>query len=1418
MPTIELDSSASCGGGGRTVVTPDAQKIPSVDTRFSFSTFIPRARDEAIVKSVTPPHEDRTTVGSGKNDFDTGDDESEETIILLEDLFTAMDDSIKWKTKKRAGEERNPHPVKLLLETKFKDKDHSIEELLFKRSPLLKAKYHGEKLQNFPLQIRLFLLSLCATLFGLPGPYHIDPWDLVASVWSSDISSKDVNNACKSAIDEFVWSSCSSKDVPVPKNATSFVRRCKTAMNWPPPQRGGHASFCSNLMKDYASDNLMKDIFASTTSPGPETWNIGAKIFLHAMIALISGGTIQDSGIAIVAKYVAGCPVQALIQLNAATLMKTFIEEFNTDHTVLPARTATSNPWGKTPVVIEDEPVEVPLCPGYATTFLRVEAAMEEEWQRLQSALERIAEKVGPTVGHKEIFSRFQQRFHNVGCQVPKEEADNASSQLEAEYEEECRRRQNALDVNVEQAAMDPKERDLRFQDFFHTVAGQLLKEEEASNAVATLHVGKGKGKHKVDCMHLPRSRGQMKFSELKSNKSKKTRAAVIALVMEHQAGSSEESEQEELLRFLVKKRFPQFVLHQDSEIKFDIGEASALKVHLGLTVTQMCKIVRSMKALKVGLSDMWPKQFKKKMLLYEQRNVVAHGTTKVPLKMNATGVEKFCVYSCAEEPCLLGSKQIEGTFVAGKFETSATFSYHNNKIIIILGIDKDSGQTTIMIRIANRKDGNCNEFVVPLAYYEQGAECYENLKRTFLKEGCPTRNFVQLLLNNRFFVLVVNSVKGKDLSSRCVYLNLFSFDPSPDVMFPEVDLKLQRLDDVFYLREDCNLTCSTYSGNDCIGVDFWNARAWREGGKFIALQLVWDTSNEDNVEEYHGFCLLSGWRGDDGMEHLESEPFHRGRFEKPLRRDPYAACSCNLLQAIGFMSSDKKNSWIVSGMHDSWTQHVNCITCMTPRSEYKVSNGKAYPLRCGDHSTLQSYLKWKEATKGNRKLKKKELDDLKILCGSVYQAPLAIVHPSKHQCGGLHVSAGMVNHLIKNLIKDMIKIDTTKIRGEISWMEQVEEKKQECKSILSDGRVRHDWLTKQSTGVSNEIRVRRNILERNENPRTRSASMTDRALGLARDELAALEASEVLAEWKESEFLRTGAKFFLSKIKEYEDSSRKAKGIALHCLLMAVIWTGCSFQAQHGGTELTNGHAIRLLERWDFVFDAVCGAYQEGSARYRLVRELMDKCKLIVDPLLVAIKEMKSQRKWTEARQQEHITLTQAVEFHWSIVFPDQGIFPKMHDFVVHVPQFIGNHGFYGRGSEESFESYHVRHKQLAKSVAPIKDDRVRSGVIARRLQLTIDPETEAYVGKIKDSTTGSKRGPYKKKKSRTYLPICRPDCRVEGDIILLDNDMAIKAGWEEVYRMVVAGEIPNSWHGNFSRIAGLHDMQSAEGIFCCY
>jgi len=165
-----------------------------------------------------------------------------------------------------------------------------------------------------------------------------------------------------------------------------------------------------------------------------------------------------------------------------------------------------------------------------------------------------------------------------------------------------------------------------------------------------------------------------------------------------------------------------------------------------------------------------------------------------------------------------------------------------------------------------------------------------------------------------------------------------------------------------------------------------------------------------------------------------------------------------------------------------------------------------------------------------------------------------------------------------------------------------------------------------------------------------------------------------------------------------------------------------------------------------------------------------------------------------------------------WRDNYPDQAVFPKLHVAVWHVLEFVEEFGAYAVFSEEAFESCHNLQKKEHSNVSSMKDNGQRLGVFCRRLQSHINAKFEEAYIRLKQRVTGKKRGKYapSKKKQSTDLPSLDSEAKEEDGVIYINEEVAIKKEWEEVYRLVVQGKVPESWNHVFVKRVNIDDKKT--------
>lgn len=157
-----------------------------------------------------------------------------------------------------------------------------------------------------------------------------------------------------------------------------------------------------------------------------------------------------------------------------------------------------------------------------------------------------------------------------------------------------------------------------------------------------------------------------------------------------------------------------------------------------------------------------------------------------------------------------------------------------------------------------------------------------------------------------------------------------------------------------------------------------------------------------------------------------------------------------------------------------------------------------------------------------------------------------------------------------------------------------------------------------------------------------------------------------------------------------------------------------------------------------------------------------------------------------------------------------NQAVFPKLHCVVWHIPEFVERYGSYGIFSEETFESRHNLQKGEHKNVNSMKDDGQRLDVFCRRIQAHINAKFEEAYLRLKVNITGKKRGKQqgRKQKQKTLLPSLNSDVSFADGVLYLGKEIAIEEEWEDVYRLVVEGIVPESWNYVFVKRVNIDEQ----------
>jgi hypothetical protein len=135
----------------------------------------------------------------------------------------------------------------------------------------------------------------------------------------------------------------------------------------------------------------------------------------------------------------------------------------------------------------------------------------------------------------------------------------------------------------------------------------------------------------------------------------------------------------------------------------------------------------------------------------------------------------KPCVYYYHDNIPLSLEWLVREALVQGKQEDSYEISKYHNQQNFMMGVDRGGGDTSLMVRNGNRKNGNMGKLCLPLAVIEEAAEDYENLAKTiYKKKGAVCQN-LQLLLDKKLHMLKIEAkdATAKTVATKCLIVEV---------------------------------------------------------------------------------------------------------------------------------------------------------------------------------------------------------------------------------------------------------------------------------------------------------------------------------------------------------------------------------------------------------------------------------------------------------------------------------------------------------------------------------------------------------------------------------------------------------------------------------------------------------------------
>jgi hypothetical protein len=542
--------------------------------------------------------------------------------------------------------------------------------------------------------------------------------------------------------------------------------------------------------------------------------------------------------------------------------------------------------------------------------------------------------------------------------------------------------------------------------------------------------------------------------------------------------------------------------------------------------------------------------------------------------------------------------------------------------------------------------------------------------------------------------------------------------------------------------------------------------------------------------------------------------------------------------QLVGFPSHDTKHGWLVGGISPTASVSCNCLVCVADKWFYQQKPPKWIqqrypeeasfqtsvpdePLRTGDNSTKTMWDKYQVGiSEGKRNLKGAAATKLNKLCAGVTHEPLLFIPPKKDPLAPMHTPQGVCNHFRENVCTHLVRVD----KEEGSWPREVKRVLEEAEAVID-----MDWKADEKKQTNFHSSISRKETEiRSKQRDVARPSVIERAKVQLQKIREDLESHLIESGLGRHNQLRRGAEKVIKGIKVYMDpKSKKPKGKAEYVFNQAIpIFAKVNYRKEYGGYQLSHRDNIQVLQAWDKVRVVVCAAFDDDPDYQELVRATMDKSEKLANSLLKLCKFLKSQEKCEADRIEAIKEAIAEIYYAWSIHYPRQECFPKLHHLVWHVVEFIREYEMYEIISEEGFEAIHPQINKIIKELKPMMNTKQRLQTTNDRLMSSLDSSVESITQEFKTrkaSTVKNRPKEYNKQgRSRNAESGCivytglQDDPDDENCLLLPQSKDLIKVSWREVFEFACYSKAPASWSKVFADCEDLGNVKKEEATCC--
>ena len=528
-----------------------------------------------------------------------------------------------------------------------------------------------------------------------------------------------------------------------------------------------------------------------------------------------------------------------------------------------------------------------------------------------------------------------------------------------------------------------------------------------------------------------------------------------------------------------------------------------------------------------------------------------------------------------------------------------------SNKCVVSFNTDKSSTDLVTTIKLVNRKGGNSSQNTYPIAY-TQGplAECYTNLKTTHYNPDYPTRNFLQYLVDDRLFQLVLTIGKSQ---SQC-----FVFLPTP-LPIEQCQNRFLNVDVLQDVKVESSVTFDEESVTSLSPPE-------------VVIPL-----EEENVSIR---AILNDATSGTvvGVEIVVSgEVKYTHKLRAPMTSEQDCPLSAQLLQIQGHIPNDMKMGSMINGICSN-SATCACIACVAPRGDWKkcrsklvwehmkkkglIPNGEQCPtdppLRDGSHSTKTCWETWDKSTLcGTVRLSQAQDRALKIKVASTTHEPLLYCDPRKLLVADpMHVSSGVGNRALEEMrvIIRHIEADEDFMGKVKNALDEVEKAMKQLDLVGSNKDVPSLLapLHKESSQIRRQLSKAMDDLAALEDRVANEDNDTTRRMLEQTTEMLTRQYAELFHKYKEhasdsnySHYcqLQIGMAELHGALKKFMNkASQRPRGKLEYVLNKSIEVYGGNYMPDHGGLDQTNGVLLNTLENFDKISETCINVYPEDT------------------------------------------------------------------------------------------------------------------------------------------------------------------------------------------------------------------------------